>query len=223
MILVVYAIAAAAALSCALYFRRRSRALALTLLVWFALAVVIDQNGVFPVTGSWVAGDLLRFGIFGALISLPVIGYLALPALAPQARAALSDAPLPGLAALQVYRLGGLAFLIALQDGVMPAVLAISAAFLDVFVALSAGIVAFLLHRDRGRRAAIAWSLLGLTDFAVAILLVAGSILGLLALSPAPSAIGQSPFVLISLFQLPLAVIVHIEILRRLWRPGTAH
>jgi len=76
--------------------------------------------------------------------------------------------------------------------------------------------VAYLLLRGLGHRTAIAWNLIGLTDLMIAILLVAASIFGLLALSPAPSAIGQSPFVLISLFQLPLAVIAHIEMLRRL-------
>lgn len=218
----VYGIAAATALVCYLSLRSRNRTLALIVLVWFTLSILIDQIGVFPVTGSWVAGDLLRFVIFGALITLPIIGFLVLPVLAPRAKTALSELPLSGLAALQVNRLGGVAFLIAMEDGVMPVILALSAGLLDIVVALSSVLLAFLLHRGKGRRMAIAWSFVGLTDFMVAILLVSASIFGLLTLSPAPSAVGQSPFVLISLFQLPLAVIVHIEILRRLWQaqPG---
>jgi hypothetical protein len=218
----VYGIAAATALVCYLSLHSRNRTLALAVLIWFTLAILIDQIGVFPVTGSWVAGDLLRFVIFGALITLPIIGFLVLPVLAPQARTALSEVPLSGLAALQVYRFGGVAFFIAMEDGVMPVILALSAGLLDTFVALSSAVLALLLHHGKGRRMAIAWSFVGLTDFTVAILLVSVSIFGLLTLSPAPSAIGQSPFILISLFQLPLAVIVHIEILRRLWlaRPG---
>ena len=218
----VYGIATATALVCYLSLRSRNQTLALIVLVWFMLAILIDQIGVFPVTGSWVAGDLFRFVIFGVLITLPIIGFLVLPVLAPRARRALSEVPLSGLAALQVYRLGGIAFLIAMEDGVMPVILALSAGLLDTFVALSSAVLALLLRHGKGRRMAIAWSFVGLTDFTVAILLVSASIFGLLTLSPAPSAIGQSPFVLISLFQLPLAVIVHIEILRRLWQaqPG---
>jgi len=216
MIFTVYGLAAAIVAGCTLFFRRRSRFLAVIFPLWFALAVVIDQTGVFPVAGTWVAGDFLRFVMFGALMSLPIIGYAALPVLAPEARAALSAAPLWGLAGLQIYRIGGVAFFFALQDGLMPAVLALSAGILDVFIAVSALGVAYLLRRGLGHRTAIAWNLIGLTDLMIAILLVAASIFGLLALSPAPSAIGQSPFVLISLFQLPLAVIVHIEMLRRL-------
>ena len=222
MSLAVYGLAAVIVTVCTLFFRRRSRILAVIIPVWFVLAVVIDQTGVFPVAGTWVAGDLLRFVIFGALMSLPIIGYAALPVLAPEARAALSAAPLWGLAGLQIYRIGGVAFFFALQDGRMPPVLALSAGILDVVVAVSALGVAYLLRRGIGRRPAIAWNLIGLTDFMIAILLVAGSILGLLTLTPAPSAIGQSPFVLISLFQLPLAVIVHIEMLRRLLGARTA-
>ena len=222
MSLAVYGLAAVIVTVCTLFFRRRSRILAVIIPVWFVLAVVIDQTGVFPVAGTWVAGDLLRFVIFGALMSLPIIGYAVLPVLAPEARTALSAAPLWGLAGLQIYRIGGVAFLYALQDGRMPPVLALSAGILDVVVAVSALGVAYLLRRGIGRRPAIAWNLIGLTDFMIAILLVAGSILGLLTLTPAPSAIGQSPFVLISLFQLPLAVIVHIEMLRRLLGARTA-
>lgn len=222
MIFTIYGLAAAIVAGCTLFFRRRSRILAVIIPAWFVLAVVIDQTGVFPVAGTWVAGDLLRFVIFGALMSLPIIGYAVLPVLAPEARTALSAAPLWGLAGLQIYRIGGVAFFFALQDGRMPPVLALSAGILDVVVAVSALGVAYLLRRGIGRRPAIAWNLIGLTDFMIAILLVAGSILGLLTLTPAPSAIGQSPFVLISLFQLPLAVIVHIEMLRRLLGARTA-
>ena len=222
MSLAVYGLAAVIVTVCTLFFRRRSRILAVIIPVWFVLAVVIDQTGVFPVAGTWVAGDLLRFVIFGALMSLPIIGYAVLPVLAPEARTALSAAPLWGLAGLQIYRIGGVAFFYALQDGRMPPVLALSAGILDVVVAVSALGVAYLLRRGIGRRPAIAWNLIGLTDFMIAILLVAGSILGLLTLTPAPTAIGQSPFVLISLFQLPLAVIVHIEMLRRLLGARTA-
>ncbi|MCE2987364.1 MAG: hypothetical protein LW830_05850 [Phenylobacterium sp.] len=214
----VYGLAGVAAIVCSFYFRSRSRTLALILPLWFALAVGIDQIGVFPVAGAWVDGDLIRFLIFGALMSLPVVSYLVLPRLAPEAHRALAAAPIWGLAGLQTYRIGGLAFLVALQDGVMPAALAISVLILDVFIAISALVVAYLLRRGRGHRTAIAWNLVGLTDFTVAVLLVAGSIFGILALSPAPSAIGQSPFVLISLFQLPLGVIIHVEMLRRLMR-----
>ena len=222
MIPFVYGIAVTTVLVCYLSLRWRNTTLGLTVIVWFALAILIDQIGIFPVTGSWVAGDLFRFVIFGVLITLPIIGFLMLPVLAPKARTALSELHLSGLAALQVYRLGGVAFLIAMEDGVMPVILALSAGLLDTFVALSSAVLALLLRHGKGRRMAIAWSFVGLTDFTVAILLVSASIFGLLTLSPAPSAIGQSPFVLISLFQLPLAVIVHIEILRRLWQaqPG---
>lgn len=197
----------------------RSRGWAVVFLIWVALLILVDRVGGFPVERAWVEGDVVRFVIFGAVISAPVAVYLLGHVIAPELSAGLARVPVWALTAVSFYRLGGVVFLLAWAEGVFPPQIALSAGVLDLAIALTAMPVAYLLYRGRARSVAVGWNLVVLADFAWAILMVAVFFLGLWAMQPAPTAIGQSPFTLYALFQTPFSIILHLEILRRLASP----
>jgi hypothetical protein len=66
---------------------------------------------------------------------------------------------------------------------------------------------------------ALGWSLFGITDFLFSVSMVSLSFVGVLALQPDPVRIGLHPLALISLFQLPLSIAIHLLALRKLMAP----
>ncbi|MEM9349836.1 MAG: hypothetical protein AAGA47_06215 [Pseudomonadota bacterium] len=212
---IIYTVATAIAVLTAGYFWSRSRAISGFILIWFASALTLNSVGFFPGIGIWSDGDVARMMAYGVAMAAPVLIYLWAR---PRFAAMIDAVPTPLLAATQVYRLAGATFLIGYLHGSFPAEVALPAAALDTFIGLSALPVAYVLTHRPARGMATAWNLVGLFDFALAFTVISASLFGLWTLSPAPSAIGQSPSILISLFQVPLAIIIHIEMLRRLAR-----
>lgn len=212
---IVFTCATLIALVVTAYLWRRSRLLAAIIPVWFGAALAINAIGVFPGAGEWVEGDFVRLNLYSMAMAAPVLLYLILRWRNTAVRAAMEAIPLQHLAASQLYRIIGAVFFLAFAAGHAPAAVALPAATLDTFIGLTALPMAYAIARG-STRFARTWNWIGLFDFAWAFSMVMLSYLGLLALDPAPTSMGQSPVVLISLFQVPLAIIVHIELLRRL-------
>lgn len=215
--IIIFVVATALALLSSIYFWQKSKAISLFILGWYFFAQVLNGIGFFPGQGTWVEGDLVRMVAYSMAMFLPVLVYFWALSRSNSLREAIEAVPTPVLAGSQIYRISGATFLLAYLHGVFPGAMAIPAAVLDTFIGITALPLAYLLMHKPVRRLTIGWNLVGLFDFALAFSLVSASLFGIIAITPAPSAIGQAPSVLISLFQVPFAMIVHFEMLRRLF------
>ena len=193
--------------------------------VWLALAV--------PVT-AWLA-LVWWLAVAGAfrphpgLPALPIAIFLpvlvALPLLLGSKRiGALLDAtPAAWLIGLQVYRIFGGIFLVSWSRGTVSGIFALPAGIGDVLVGILALPVAYLLAAGQpgARRRAIAWNLLGLFDFAIAIgigILTAPGPLQLIVPDRPNAALGTFPTVMIPAFAVPSSILLHALSLRQLRR-----
>lgn len=156
-------------------------------------------------------------------ILFPLI--VGLPSLLLSARvtAVLDAMPTSWLVGVQVYRILGGTFLFAWSRGSLASAFALSAGSGDVLVGLLALPVAYLLHigYPGGRKLAIAWNILGLLDFANAVLLGVLSTPGPLQIfaSNLPNTqLGSFPTVMIPAFAVPSSILLHALSIRQLRR-----
>jgi len=159
-------------------------------------------------------------------IFLPVI--VGVPVLLRSRRIGevLDAMPATWLVALQVSRVFGSIFLVYWARGISPGIFALPAGIGDVLTGLFALPVAIALASggNEGRRAAIAWNIFGLLDFAVAVslgLLTAPGPLQLIVPSIPNAVAGLYPTVLIPAFTVPSSILLHALSLRQLSRPAS--
>ena len=160
-------------------------------------------------------------------ILLPVIIGAPLLLLSKRVGQVLDAMPVTWLVALQLYRVFGGWALAAWLNGALPGAFALPAGTGDVLTGLFAvpAAIAVAAGTARGRRAAIAWNILGLADFAVAITLGLITSPGRFQLIvPDVSSIGAGayPFVLTPAFVVPSSILLHALSLRQLLRRGRA-
>jgi hypothetical protein len=184
--------------------------------LWFAVAWSAAVNGVFHADASPLPA--LPLAIF-----LPVIIGAPLLLWSKRVGQVLDAMPASWLIAVQTYRVFGSVFLAAGLRGALPGVFAVPAGIGDVLTGLFAvpAAIALATGAAQGRRAAIAWNLFGLADFAVAIAL------GLIT-SPGPFQLivpnvpsigaGAYPNVLTPAFVVPSSILLHALSLRQLGR-----
>src|SRR5689334_21266556 len=188
--------------------------------LWFAVAWSAAINGVFRTGVS-------PFPLLPLAIFLPVIIGAPLLLLSKRVGQVLDAMPVTWLVALQLYRVYGSVFLVAGLRGVLPGAFALPAGIGDVLTGLFAvpAAIAVATGTPQGRRAAIAWNIFGLADFAVAITL------GLIT-SPGPLQLivpdvpsigaGGYPNVLTPAFVVPSSILLHALSLRQLRRRNAA-
>lgn len=181
---------------------------------------------------AWLAASLAAawLGFYQAGFQAPTIQYgLLLPILAgvllyrqwPALRAIVHAAPNSWIVGVQVYRVLGVIFLALYAAGRMPGVFAKPAGAGDVVVGLAAPLVAVTYARGRrGSKGLVrAWNLLGVADLAVAVttgFLSSPSKFQLLAFDRPNVLVGQFPLVMIPVFLVPLAILLHLASLSRL-------
>ncbi|HZZ60420.1 MAG TPA: MFS transporter [Roseiarcus sp.] len=199
---------------------RRTTWLAVTIpyTLWFAVAWSAAINDVFGAVAAPLTVPLLPLAIF-----LPVIVGAPLLLLSKRVGRLLDAMPVTWLVALQLYRVFGSVFLAAGLRGALPGVFAVPAGIGDVLTGLFAvpAAIAVATGAAQGRRAAIAWNVFGLADFAVAITL------GMIT-SPGPFQLivpnvpsigaGAYPSVLTPAFVVPSSILLHTLSLRQLAR-----
>jgi hypothetical protein len=140
---------------------------------------------------------------------------------------ALADAVLPVLIALHVSRLAGGFFLLLNNDGRLANPFAGVAGWGDIAAAVLAVPVAIIAYRQRAGWTGwvLAWNVLGLIDFVVAVALGVtsqpGTPIRVFMEPPGAAILGQLPWRFIPAFYVPLLTIVHIGIFIRLWRGRT--
>lgn len=187
------------------------RRLVATGFVWLLVVSILSVQGVFArVPGAMAAGLLV-----------PIIAFSALLARSRAANQVLETMPAAWLIRMQVTRVVGAAFLLLYAQGYLPGEFAIASGLGDAAIGISAIFVARMVRAGKPNAwlAAIFWNIAGILD------LVNASALGFLtapgtfqrlALSNPNQLITQYPLVLIPMFAVPLAVILHILSLRKL-------
>jgi hypothetical protein len=188
--------------------------------LWFAVAWSAAINGAFRAGASTLPA--LPLAIF-----LPVIIGAPIVLLSKRLGQVLDAMPATWLVALQLYRVFGSVFLVEGLRGVVPGVFGLPAGTGDVLTGLFAVPAAIALSAGtaEGRKAAIAWNIFGLVDFAVAITLGLITSPGRFQLIvPDVSSIGAGayPNVLTPVFVVPSSILLHTLSLRQLRRRSRA-
>jgi hypothetical protein len=183
--------------------------------LWMAVAWSGAINGVFR-TGT-------RFPALPLAIFLPVIIGAPMLLLSKRVGQVLDAMPASWLVALQLYRVFGSWALAAGLGGALPGVFGVPAGIGDTLTGLLAApaAIAVATGTAQGRRAAIAWNILGLADFTVAITLGAITSPGpfQLIFPDVPSiGAGAYPGVLTPAFVVPSSILLHALSLRQLRR-----
>jgi hypothetical protein len=186
--------------------------------LWLAVVWNLAVSGAFqPIPG---VARLPRLPI--AIFAPVIIGLFVV--LRSKSIAAFLDAT-PGswLIALQVYRIFGGIFIVNWANGAAPGIFAWPAGIGDMLTGITALPVALLLASGTAsaRRAAMAWNIFGLLDFAVAITMGTLSSPGPLQLFgfEIPTAlVGTYPIVMIPAFTVPSSILLHALSIRQLRR-----
>jgi hypothetical protein len=184
--------------------------------LWFAAALALSYAGAFR--GTLTRLPTIEFGIF-----IPIVVGVVWLWRSATAKRLLDAVPQSWLVGLQFYRVLGAIFLVMYAQGRIPAAFALPAGAGDVAVGLLAPIVAIAYARGVAGRAFLVggWNLLGLLDLANAItigFLTSPSPLQVLSLDAPNQLISAYPLVLVPVFGVPLAVILHVASLIKLSR-----
>jgi hypothetical protein len=188
--------------------------------LWLAVVWSLAVNGAFQPIPGVTRLPKLPIAIFAPVI----IGLLVL--LRSKSIAAVLDAtPASWLIALQVYRVFGGIFLVNWVNGTAAGAFAWPAGIGDMLTGIMALPVALWLASgaENGRRAAMAWNIFGLFDFAVAITmgtLSAPGPLQIFGLDIPASLAGTYPIVLIPAFAVPSSILLHALSIWQLRRIG---
>jgi hypothetical protein len=187
--------------------------------LWMAVAWSGAINGVFR-TGT-------RLPALPLAIFLPLIIGAPLLLLSRRVGQVLDAMPASWLVALQLYRVFGSWALAAGLHGALPGVFGVPAGIGDTLTGLLAmpAAIAVATGTAQGRRAAIAWNILGLADFAIAVTLGAITSPGRfqLIVPHVPSiGAGAYPGVLTPAFVVPSSILLHTLSLRQLRRRSRA-
>lgn len=188
-------------------------AVMIPLTLWLAVAWSAAINGAFS------AGGALSIPPLSFVRFLPTI--IAVPILLRSRRIGqvLDATPAGWIILLQIFRLQGAVFLLGWVHHTQPALFALPAGVADVLVGLFAVPVALSLASGSrvSRRAAIAWNVFGLTDFAFGIIVSTAIGLHLIETGFAVAVPGY-PAALIGAFGVPQSILLHLVSLRQLLR-----
>jgi hypothetical protein len=184
--------------------------------LWLAVIWGAAINGAFRPGASPI--PLTPIAIF-----LPVIIGASVLLRSRRIGQVLDAMPATWLVALQVYRVLGSVFLIGWARNLVPGEFALPAGIGDVLTGLFAIPVAIGLAAGtrEGRRAAIAWNIFGLADFAIAVsigLAIAPGPLQLIVPSIPNATSGIYPTILIPAFAVPSSILLHVLSLRQVRR-----
>jgi hypothetical protein len=182
--------------------------IAIPFTLWLAVIWRLAINGTFrPILGS------TRVPPLPIAIFAPVVVGLVLLMRSKRIAAVLDAAPPSWLVGVQVYRIFGGIFLISWARGSIPGVF-VGVLALPIALYVSTG-------TSRGHSVGIAWNLLGLTDFAIAIAMGAMSSPGrlqVLSVGQPNVQMGTYPTVMIPAFTVPSSIILHVLSLWQLRR-----
>jgi hypothetical protein len=185
--------------------------------LWLAVIWSAAINGAFKPGAAAI--PLLPFAIFGPVaVGVPIL------LLSRRIGDVLDAMPASWLVALQVLRVNGSAFLIGWIYGTVPGIFALPAGIGDVLTGLLAVPVAIALGSGsrESRRAAIAWNIFGLLDFAIALTIGQAIAFRLIETGFAGATGGLYPAVMVPAFAVPTWIMLHALSLRQVIRRNRA-
>jgi hypothetical protein len=192
--------------------------IAIPFTLWLAAVWILAIDGAF-VARPGGGPPLIPIAIF-----LPVLVFLPILFRSGRIGEILDATPPSWLVGLQLYRVFGAIFLVAWAHGRLAGIFALPAGIGDVMTGLLALPAAYYLAAGGrgGREAAVAWNVLGLIDFAVAVGIGILSSPAVQLITPDRPSIGAGtyPLVLIPTFAVPSSIILHALSLRQLTRIG---
>jgi len=185
--------------------------------IWVSLALGLAYSNVlvpredqwFPLLGVLIVGMTVLFGVL---------------VLRSKALSAVLDAmPLHWLVAVQSYRVIGLVFLLLEADGLLSSYFATSTGWGDIAVGVTAPIVGFLMWKDARKYlwVAFVWSVAGIADLLLVLYKAVQSAPGPLqttAFDTPTVIIGYFPFPIIPLIVVPMSLVLHVLVVRKLLR-----
>ena len=207
--------------------------LAIYFTCWFILSYTIATQDFFlsnPNSWNYQAGDITGALMFGMwpLVPLPIFYGLYKNDIKGIKEFVLHKLPPHYLIGLQTYRIAGACFSYMYMNGSMTNYCGLQTGILDIFIGLTslplAGCTALLLGKQRKkntdrqkrnmnqlRRVVYVWNIVGLYDLLSAYAMFAANFLGLYDTGEyALSVFAFYPISLIALFQVPLAIGIHI-------------
>jgi hypothetical protein len=187
--------------------------------VFYLAALLPASAGVFHRSGAQISIIQLLAMPF-AILSPIVIGVLLFLWWRPLRRL-IATVPQQWIVGLQLYRTEGVVFLVLLSIGRLPREFALPAGVGDIFVGLTAPLVAIAVIRKwrSANTLLLTWNLLGLLDLVTAVatgFLTSPSPLQRLALDRPNQLVNQYPLVMIPVFLVPLAILLHLASLQKL-------
>jgi hypothetical protein len=200
--------------------RRQAVSIATILLVgWFFAALFPSWTGFYRGTDGQI--PTIQYGVF-----IPILVGVALFSRWVTFRRAIDAVPQPWIVGVQLFRLEGAIFLILYAWHGLPGAFAWPAGVGDVIVGLLAPVVGIAYAYNSSRRTGLlgAWNLLGIADLIVAVttgFLTSPSRFQMLALGSPNVLIGAFPLVMIPVFLVPLAVLLHLASLQKLRQTET--
>jgi len=176
----------------------------LSLITWFVGRLILGQNWIIAPAKLIVLSSFVFYSsVMMAMRFSPIF------------REAVLSIPQEKLIGIQSVRVGGFVFLTFLDMGLLPAQFAVPAGYGDILVGLTAPLVVYALiaQKPYAPKVAIAWNVLGLVDFAVALatgMIFIGPYVRQLARSG--HSIAYLDYVLmIPGFAVPILVLMHIN------------
>lgn len=159
---------------------------------------------------------LIQFGVLTPIALVLLLFFFWRPF-----RRTIEAIPQQWLVGIQLYRVEGVIFLILYAMHKLPAAFAIPAGVGDVLVGLAAPSVALAVIRKSPNTDKLLrrWNLLGLADLAIALttgFLTSPSPIQLLARNHPNQLVTQYPLVIVPIFLVPIAILLHLASLHRL-------
>ncbi len=184
-------------------------ALRIILIIWFVAACALGLSGRFYGAPAEAIG-----GINATLTTLSLLALFLVPAF----KAWADRVALKTLVLYHLIRFVGIAFLVMNSIGKIPGDFALVAGWGDIAVAVTAIAVAFFalpLKTSGHWRALLLWNIFGLAD--ILIVLRTGITMGFADITQMIW-ITEFPMSLLPTFLVPLVLVTHVLIFRRLWR-----
>lgn len=199
--------------------QRASWSIAALLVVWFLAELVPAWLGFFQ--GATPRIPMIQYGMLVPPVLIAILFWRWRPL-----RRVIEAVPQQWMAGVQFYRVMGVIFLVLYAAGKLPGIFALPAAIGDILTGLFAPIVGRAYARNPQAAAGRlhAWNLFGIADLIVAVglgFLTSPSPLQMLSLDKPNELVTAFPLVMIPVFLVPLAILLHLASLKKL-RQATA-
>jgi hypothetical protein len=202
--------------------RRGNIVLSAALVIWFLIAVFVSLLDAFVLTpGEWnLPEDVPGFVGFASLPMVPIVTlYIVYQSRSAFQEYVLKTVPPSFYIGLQVYRLAGGAYLYMYFNGSFHNFVGLQTGVLDLFIGFSALPMAWLVHsqglKNVGGLVRV-WHAIGLYDIASVFGLCFANFIGFYQTEPNLSVFAFYPASLIVLFQVPLAMGIHVLFLTQM-------